>query len=179
MNKDNSLTETIKALVRGRGLKRVIVTGYSLGAATAALYLISAGDELQQAGIDIRCVTFGCPRFVESHDVDKLPFHLTSRIMNTYVEGDPIPLGLTSMLGLTDYRHIGYSMVIDKCGERFRLHDGDGTRGHDEVIKWWGLKTPQAHLSENYDQKLKTIEDTLLKNKFRTFGVNAVRMTRV
>ena len=69
----------------------------------AALYLLEAGQDLVKRGVDIRGVTFGCPRFIETKDAIKLPYSMTSRIFNVFVEGDPIPLDLTAILGFIDF----------------------------------------------------------------------------
>jgi hypothetical protein len=173
VNKNDELTELILRIVKNRGLKRIIVTGYSLGAAVAALYLLSAGERLRETGVDVRCITFGCPRFVDTRESAKLPHTLTSRIINTYVEGDPIPLNLTSMMGFTDYCHVGNSMLIKNNGEGIDLWEENSEGKVDSHIKWWGLRTPwSSHLTETYDRNLKMVEDKLLLSLNTKHGIN-------
>jgi hypothetical protein len=143
----------------------VILTGYSLGGAVAALYLLEDGESLLDSGIDVRCVTFGCPRFVDQQDVVKLSPLLTSHIMHAYVEGDPIPLNLTEMLGGKHYCHVGNSMTIKDNGEGISLHEEGGLGNGDAHVKWWGLKPPSgwnSHFTSTYDRNLKMAEDKLL-----------------
>ena len=168
MNKNNELTEAILSTVKARGLKRVIVTGYSLGGAVAALYLLEAGQDLVKRGVDIRGVTFGCPRFIETKDAIKLPHSMTSRIFNVFVEGDPIPLDLTAILGFIDYSHVGNSMTIKDDGGGITLHEDHGLGESDSYIKWWGLRPPSgwdSHFSETYNRHLQMTEDLLLLKK--------------
>ena len=78
--------EEIRAAAAAHGAKRVVFTGYSLGGAVACLALLEHGDALLSAGIDVRCITFGCPRLADNNDLHKLPRRLTTRIVHTYVD---------------------------------------------------------------------------------------------
>ena len=82
MNSNNELTDLVKDVFNTRGLNRVFFTGFSFGGAFALLYFISAAEQLLSFGIDVRCVTFGCPRFIQTRDIVKLPIFIKSRVLN-------------------------------------------------------------------------------------------------
>lgn len=88
IDRDGIFLEEIKAAIKSNGAKRVIFSGYSLGGAVASLALLEHGDALLAEGIDVRAITFGCPRLADNKDLHKLPKRLTTKIVHTYIEGD-------------------------------------------------------------------------------------------
>ena len=87
IDRDGLFLEEIKAAIKSNGAKRVIFSGYSLGGAVASLALLQHGDALLAEGIDVRAITFGCPRLADNKDLHKLPKRLTTKIIHTYIEG--------------------------------------------------------------------------------------------
>jgi len=131
--------EEIRAAAAAHGAKRVVFTGYSLGGAVACLALLEHGDALLSAGIDVRCITFGCPRLADNNDLHKLPRRLTTRIVHTYVEGDPIPLSLTSLVPWhrVNYVHVGNAVVIEDKGTALHVQEEGDRQTADTSIKWY------------------------------------------
>lgn len=154
-----SFLEEIREAVKANGARRVLLTGYSMGGAVASLFLLKYGDELLAEGIDVRCVTFGSPRLADKKDLKKLPRKLTTRIVHTYVEGDPIPLSLTSFAPWcrTQYVHVGHGVVIRDKGIGVSIYQSERqNQTPDSSIKWWGFfVSPWSHhLTESYERFL-------------------------
>jgi pimeloyl-ACP methyl ester carboxylesterase len=151
----------VKSVIKEAGIKRVIVTGYSLGAAVAALFALQHGEDLIAQGIDIRAITFGCPRMVDERDLPKLPLHITTRIINTYTEGDPIPMPLTSFV--PGYRvqlaHVGNAVTIQDKGKGVILSDQLEQTYSEAHINpknhWWSVDKWNRHLKETYEKFIK------------------------
>lgn len=158
INQDGAFLREIQEAVRTTGAKRVIFTGYSLGGAVASLSLLEHGDALLEAGVDVRAITFGCPRFADNKDLQKIPRRLTTKIVNTYIEGDPIPLSLTSFVPWhrVNYVHIGNAVLIENKGKGVTVREQGRKQSSDSSIKWWGLyRAPWSHhLTESYDRFL-------------------------
>ena len=148
----------IQEAVRATGAKRVIFTGYSLGGAVASLALLEHGDALLEAGVDVRAITFGCPRFADNKDLQKLPRRLTTKIVHTYIEGDPIPLSLTSFVPWhrVNYVHVGSAVLIENKGKGVTVSEQGRKQSSDSSIKWWGIYTApwSHHLTESYERFL-------------------------
>ena len=88
IDREGIFLEEIKAAIKTNGAKRVIFSGYSLGGAVASLALLEHGDTLLAEGVDVRAITFGCPRLADNKDLHKLPKRLTTKIIHTYIEGN-------------------------------------------------------------------------------------------
>lgn len=162
VNEGDVLLQEIEAIVSKYGVKRIIFAGYSLGGAVASLFLLKYGPALEEKGIDFRCVTFGCPRFIKQSDVEKLPVELTSKIMHTFSEGDPIPMSLTSYLPwATRYAHVGNTVVLKADGTSMTVEKEEGIE-RQHTIKWANPLAFHNHLQENY-QKLINFAQIQLK----------------
>ena len=162
VNEDDVLLKEIDGIVSKYGVKRIIFAGYSLGGAVASLFLLKYGHVLQERGIDFRCVTFGCPRFIRQSDVEKLPVELTSKIIHTFSEGDPIPMSLTSYLPwATRYAHVGNTVVLKADGTSISVEKEEG-RERRHTVKWANPLAFHNHLQENY-QKLINFAQIQLK----------------
>ena len=162
VNEGDMLIKEIDGAISKYGVKRIIFAGYSLGGAVASLFLLKHGRALQERGIDFRCVTFGCPRFIQQRDVEKLPIEFTSKIMHTFSEGDPIPLSLTSYLPwATRYAHVGNTVVLRADGTSMTVEKEEGKERH-HTIKWANPLAFHNHLQENY-QKLINFAQIQLK----------------
>ena len=112
MNAHNELTALVKDVTNNRGLKRVFFTGFSFGGALAALYFISAAEELLSCGVDVRCVTFGCPRFIQTRDIVKLPAYIKARVLNIINDGSLRPFELEIVTGSEcEYTYVGSVIV--------------------------------------------------------------------
>ena len=167
---DKSLLNEIKRMIQIHSVKKIVFSGYSLGGAIASLFLLENGEELLEFGVDVKCITFGCPRFVlESHQ-DKLPTTLTSRIINTYAEGDPIPLDLTGFLPwASKFCHVGNSLFLSDTGKPVEIHRQDGALNIDNQKKWWSvISKPLAHLTEYYERviQITRVQEQLAKIVF-------------
>jgi len=65
--------------------------------------------------LDVKCITFGCPRFMDSRDLDLVPVELSNRIVHIYGEHDAIPLSVTSLqpfYGGAKYDLLGRVIVV-------------------------------------------------------------------
>lgn len=51
----------------------------------------------EQEELDVRCVTFNCPSFIQKSDIPSIPTSVSSRIIHIYGEHEAIPLSLTSI----------------------------------------------------------------------------------
>ena len=122
-------------------LQNKVFTGYSLGGAVASLALLQHGDALLSAGVDVRCITFGCPRLADNNDLPKLPRRLTTKIVHTYIEGDPIPLSLTSLVPWhrVNYVHVGNAVVIENKGSGINVQEEGRRQTADSTIKWYAV----------------------------------------
>ena len=104
----NELTDLVKNIASNRDLKRVFLTGISFGGALASLYFISAAEQFLLSGIDVRCVTFGCPRFISTKDIAKLPACIKSRVLNIINNGCLLPFDLKVAIGSEcSYGYVG------------------------------------------------------------------------
>ena len=162
VNEGDALLKEIEGIISKHGVKRIIFAGYSLGGAVASLFLLKYGRAFEEKGIELRCVTFGCPRFIKQSDVEKLPVQLTSKIMHTFSEGDPIPMSLTSYLPwATRYAHVGNTVVLRADGTSMTVEKDEGKERH-HTIKWANPLAFHNHLQENY-QKLINFAQIQLK----------------
>lgn len=88
------------------------MTGFSFGGALASLYFISAAEQLLSSGIDVRCVTFGCPRFIRTDDIVKIPAFIKARVLNIINEGSLLPFDLAVVIGSeSGYADVGSVLV--------------------------------------------------------------------
>jgi hypothetical protein len=163
------LVAEIAALAKQSGCSRVILTGYSMGGAVASLFTLKHAQTLLDNGLDVRCITFGCPQFIAQADVGKIPEALKARILHTYAEGDPVPLSLTSLCPWPlkpwgfQYTHVGNSALLSESGNGLRLWDQQASarEGHGAGIAklcQWGLEKiaePWSHLTTSYDRMLR------------------------
>ena len=94
------------------------------------------------------------PRFVKQSDMEQLPIELTSRIIHTFSEGDPIPLSLTSYLPwATRYEHVGHSMVLRSDGSGVDIVSSNAQKAHGHrAINWSSPFGFHHHLCENYQK---------------------------
>lgn len=122
---DNSLQECLPWIIaRLDPEKPVWVVGHSLGGAVAAL-LIATLDH--RGFTDVSGITFGQPKFTDSHGVAKLA-HL--RLLRIVHEEDPVPLLPPAMIEgrvISSYAHLGPEVIIRKDGHFSFLaaHDAD------------------------------------------------------
>ena len=154
VDRDGVLFRELETIIERRKVKRVLLSGYSLGGAVASLFLFRYKEALERRGVDVRCVTFGCPRFVQHDDVDRLPIDVTSRIVHAFSEGDPIPLSLTSYLPwATRYSHVGHIVVLRTDGSGVSIEkESDTQKTSDGVINWSSPFGFHHHLCENYQK---------------------------
>lgn len=154
VNKDNGLIRDISSIIDKHGIKRIVLSGYSLGGAVASLFLLKYGEDFKKRGIDMFCVTFGCPRFIHNEDIAKLPRSLTTRIIHSFAEGDPVPMSLTSYLPWAPrYNHVGHSVVLPTSGSSVICHN-EKDSGVSEPINWLNPFGFHHHLQENYQRAI-------------------------
>ena len=111
IDRDGIFLQEIKEAIKTNGAKRVIFSGYSLGGAVASLALLQHGDALLAEGIDVRAITFGCPRLADNKDLHKLPKRLTTKIIHTYIEGHT-PILILSTRQLIEFSLFHLTLTI-------------------------------------------------------------------
>jgi hypothetical protein len=154
VNKDDGLLRDISTVIDKHGIRRIVLAGYSLGGAVASLFLLKYGEDFKKRGIDMSCVTFGCPRFIRNEDITKLPRSLTARIIHSFAEGDPVPMSLTSYLPWAPrYNHVGHSVVLPTSGSSVICHN-EMDSGVSEPISWLNPFGFHHHLQENYQRAI-------------------------
>ena len=81
-------------------------------------------QQIEEQKIDVKCVTFGCPGFIQKSDISLIPTSSSSRIIHVYGEHETIPLSLTSLtntferVGLVVHIKDSRSSNIRATGER-------------------------------------------------------------
>jgi hypothetical protein len=128
----NDNLASIKDLIknhRGR-ISRVLITGTGKGAAVASIFTLRHAREIlswskvnvtdcskpeNNQAIDLRCVTFGCPKFIQSRDIASVDSEISSRIIHLYGEHEFVPLSLTSLT--KKYGRVGLIVNINGSPE--------------------------------------------------------------
>lgn len=99
------LTPIKDLLLRRSNISRVLITGTGKGAAVASIFTLRHAKEIHSwssvaeinRAVDVRCVTFGCPKFIQSCDIPLVDLGVSSRITHIYGELEFVPLSLTSL----------------------------------------------------------------------------------
>jgi predicted lipase len=97
---------------RVKGIKRIIVTGHSLGGARAIL----CAAHLYELGLPVTdVITFGCPRVGNGAFRDYYNAKLHNETLRFEAQGDPVPW--TPPWLLNGYRHVGRAVYLRASGE--------------------------------------------------------------
>jgi hypothetical protein len=87
-------------------ISRVLITGTGKGAAVASIFTLRHASVILSwpkfnfdatEFIDLRCVTFGCPKFIQTCDIPSVDPRISSHLIHFYGEHEFVPLSLTSL----------------------------------------------------------------------------------
>lgn len=100
-----------QVISRVKGIKRIIVTGHSLGGARAIL----CAAHLYELGLPVTdVITFGCPRVGNGAFRDYYNTKLHNETLRFEAQGDPVPW--TPPWLLNGYRHVGRAVYLKNDG---------------------------------------------------------------
>ena len=114
VNQESEFTYAIKNIVANRGLSRVFITGQSLGGAVATVFFMSAYEYLSSFGIDLRCVTFDCPRLTSPQDLPLVPAYVKACILNILDENISSNDLAVELLSRESFVYVGSVISVDE-----------------------------------------------------------------
>lgn len=152
---DQTLQECLPWLLKRLDPKRPVwVTGHSLGGAVAVLLVAT----LDHRGFDdVTAITFGQPKFTDSHGAEKLSRLKILRIVH---EEDPVPLlppAIIEGAEVSSYQHFGPEIIVRANGHFSYLPEHSAHRMN--IADYWAEMTnihPISHdMTKGYLPALK------------------------
>lgn len=116
--------------------RRVIITGHSLGGATAMLYTLAA---CEKPGVDmhyVKCITFGCPLSVDSSLFDSLrprseldgvfhhvvhPFDPVPKLITLHSNASIVAPAITHAATIVDSKSPSRNSIVQTIGDTFAM----------------------------------------------------------